>query len=256
MPTTGLTDGQIFTHADGRRWVYSSSKGAWKIKQEISENEARYIGATGATGATGSQGPIGNTGPQGATGDTGSTGATGAQGATGDTGPQGPQGEAGTAEGALMLIGGTMTGDINLGGNDITNGGTFNGLATSANWADLAEKYEADADYEVGTILAIGGDKEVTLFKKGMPVAGVVSDKPAFRMNDTEEHADWPFIALKGRVPVLIEGTAKKGDYIIAHDSGKGRPVRGLHSALDPFRRDNFIGIALSDGDGVVEVKI
>jgi len=91
------------------------------------------------------------------------------------------------------------------------------------------------------------------LFKKGMPVAGVVSAKPAFRMNDTEEHEDWPFIALKGRVPVLIEGTAKKGNYIIAHQDGKGRSVSELHS-LD--RRDRFIGVALSDGDGVVEVKI
>jgi hypothetical protein len=127
------------------------------------------------------------------------------------------------------------------------------GNATSANWADLAEKYEADAEYEVGTILAIGGDKEVTLFKKGMPLAGVVSGQPALMMNNSEEHADWPFIALKGRVPVLIEGIAKKGDYIIAHKDGKGRAVYAMRSLS---RRDRFIGIALSDGDGVVEVKI
>ena len=55
---------------------------------------------------------------------------------------------------------------------------TFNGTATSANWSDLAERYEADKIYDMGTVLAIGGEKEVTIYQPDFPYAGVVSDKP------------------------------------------------------------------------------
>ena len=101
----------------------------------------------------------------------------------------------------------------------------YQGRATSANWADLAEKYEADVVYEEGDIVGIGGEKEITLYKKGMALAGIISMHPGVRMNVTEENMEdplWPFVALKGRVNCKINGTAKKGDYIIADDNGKG----------------------------------
>jgi hypothetical protein len=232
------------------------------------------IGNTGAQGATGSQGSIGNTGSTGAKGNTGNTGntggigpqgATGGIGNTGNTGPQGGTGATGsqgvtgaTGPSGSPWGGGTFSSHVSMGSNNITNIGTatatlFNGVATSAQWADLAEKYEADAEYGEGAVLGIGGDKEVTKYTKGMPLAGVVSTKPAFMMNNTEETKDWPFIALKGRVPVNIKGTAKKGDYIIAYDGGMGIAVNRV---LSNSTRDVIIGIALSSGDGVVEVKI
>jgi hypothetical protein len=131
--------------------------------------------------------------------------------------------------------------------------GTFNGRATSANWADLAEKYEADTEYGVGVVLGIGGDKEVTKYVSGMPLAGVVSMEPALQMNVTEETTDWPFVALKGRVPVNINGSAKKGDYIIADDDGKGIAIPEVWSLSEQNR---LIGIALEDGHDTIEVKI
>lgn len=143
----------------------------------------------------------------------------------------------------------------------IANDGVFVGTATSARWADLAERYEADAIYEAGTVLAIGGDKEVTLYQPGMPLAGAISVKPAYRMNDENYGNDNsieskmnPFVALKGRIPVLINGSAKKGQWIIADKAGRGRAVDYGTPGINTF---DIIGIAISDSNGgEVEVKI
>jgi len=140
----------------------------------------------------------------------------------------------------------------------VDNSGVYQGTAASANWADLAEKYEADTVYEHGTVLAIGGDKEVTRYEPGMKLAGVVSTLPGLMMNQTDENRDdpmWPFVALKGRVPCLINGTAKKGQYIIANQDGKGRAVDTL-STIEEYTL--LIGTAISDcdGEGTVEVKV
>ena len=94
----------------------------------------------------------------------------------------------------------------------------FNGTATAARYADLAEKYLADNEYEVGTVVSIGGEKEVTACSWGQRAIGVVSANPAYLMNkDLEEGTA---IALKGRVPVNVIGRIRKGDSLIAADNG------------------------------------
>ena len=142
----------------------------------------------------------------------------------------------------------------------IANDGVFVGTATSARWADLAERYEADDIYEAGVVLGIGGDKEVTLYQPGMPLAGAISTKPAYRMNDDDYGNDNslkskmnPFVALKGRIPVKINGFAKKGQWIIADKDGKGRAVDYGTPGINSF---DIIGIALENGENEVEVKI
>jgi hypothetical protein len=94
----------------------------------------------------------------------------------------------------------------------------FNGTATAARYADLAEKYLADADYEAGTVVMIGGEKEVTACAWGKRAIGVVSTNPAFMMNKDLEGGT--YIALKGRVPVKVIGRIKKGDELIAANNG------------------------------------
>ena len=140
----------------------------------------------------------------------------------------------------------------------VDNSGVYQGTAASANWADLAEKYEADAVYAPGTVLGIGGDKEVTLYKEGMKLAGVVSTQPGLMMNQTDDNRDdpmWPFVALKGRIPCKINGTAKKGQYIVADQDGKGRAVDELSTIAEYTL---LIGTAIGDcdGEGTVEVKV
>jgi hypothetical protein len=92
------------------------------------------------------------------------------------------------------------------------------GIASSARYADLAEKYLADTEYEVGTVVMVGGEKEVTAAKTGSRALGVVSGKPAYLMNDGLEGGT--AIALKGRVPVKVFGPVNKGDRLEAVNDG------------------------------------
>jgi hypothetical protein len=94
----------------------------------------------------------------------------------------------------------------------------FIGTATSAQYADLAEKYLADAEYEIGTVIAVGGEKEVTASSHGDRALGVVSENPAYMMNSELEGGT--YIALKGRVPVKVMGVVRKGQRLIAANGG------------------------------------
>jgi hypothetical protein len=94
----------------------------------------------------------------------------------------------------------------------------FQGTATAARYADLAEKYLADQEYEVGTVVVVGGEAEVTASSYGELAIGVVSANPAFMMNKDLEGGT--YIALKGRVPVKVNGAVKKGDRLTAGDTG------------------------------------
>jgi hypothetical protein len=94
----------------------------------------------------------------------------------------------------------------------------FQGTATAARYADLAEKYLADQEYEVGTVVVVGGAAEVTASSYGELAIGVVSANPAFMMNKDLEGGT--YIALKGRVPVKVNGAVKKGDRLVAGDWG------------------------------------
>jgi hypothetical protein len=108
-------------------------------------------------------------------------------------------------------------------GRDATNtiyATTFNGTATSADYADLAEKYLTDAEYPVGTVVVVGGSQEVTACQAGQFAIGVVSENPAFMMN--QQLKNGTYIALKGRVPVFIVGKVNKGDKISTSYDGAG----------------------------------
>ena len=94
----------------------------------------------------------------------------------------------------------------------------FYGTATSANYADLAEKYLADQEYEFGTVVSVGGEKEVTASNYGDLAIGAVSANPAYRMN--EGLVDGTYVALKGRVPVKITGAVSKGQRLVAGPNG------------------------------------
>jgi hypothetical protein len=107
----------------------------------------------------------------------------------------------------------------------------FQGEASSARYADLAEKYLPDADYVVGTVVAVGGEKEVTACKYGDRAIGVVSANPAFMMNKDLEGG--VYIALKGRVPVRVVGAVAKGQRLIA--SSNGCAVGAVPHANDVF---------------------
>lgn len=115
----------------------------------------------------------------------------------------------------------------------------FKGTATAARYADLAEKYLPDAEYDIGTVMVVGGEKEVTASSWGQRAIGVISENPAFMMNKDLEGG--VYVALKGRVPVKISGRVRKGDRLIAGNDG--RAVAGVPHSNDVF------AIALADSE-------
>ena len=104
----------------------------------------------------------------------------------------------------------------------------FNGTATAARYADLAEKYLADKEYEAGTVVIIGGEKEVTASDVNTRAIGVVSADPAFMMNKDLEGGI--YIALKGRVPCKAYGAVAKGDRLVAGPGGTAMAAHGNYA--------------------------
>lgn len=103
--------------------------------------------------------------------------------------------------------------------SQILRTGFFDGIATSAYYADLAEKYEADSVYDEGTVLIIGGEKEVTVThtRADTAVIGPVSKNPAYMMNkDAGPNETHPYIALRGRVMCKVIGPVKKGSLLVS----------------------------------------
>lgn len=143
---------------------------------------------------------------------------------------------------SIIKTGTNGTGDIGQTGNRF---GTIYGTATSAQYADLAEKYTTDQEYEPGTVLAvaINGDAESTqTWQTGQRVLGVVSTNPAFLMNDT---APGQAIALRGRVPVKVIGPIRKGQPLICNQDGKGIYGDTENSFAIALQTNNDAGVKL-----------
>ena len=136
------------------------------------------------------------------------------------------------------------TGGNTTAGNITGNWTLTSGSRLQATYADLAEYYEADDNYEPGTVLAFGGAKEVTIAEDGTTrVAGVVSTNPAYAMNANCQGIAVA-IALQGRVPTKVRGTVRKGDMMVSAGNGFARPWNNPAMGT-------VIGKALEDFDGV-----
>jgi hypothetical protein len=134
----------------------------------------------------------------------------------------------------------------------------FNGTATSAEYADLAERFEADAEYEAGTVVSLGGVAEVTQAVEELSedVFGVVSDRAAYLMNaGAGSNATHPPIAMNGRVPVKVVGTVNKGDRLVSAGNGFARAAKDGEATAR-----NIIGRALqtktTEEAGTVEAVV
>ena len=157
---------------------------------------------------------------------------------------------------AQTISGNNMT--LTTGAN--TNVGTITGnwsLSTGsqlrATYADLAEYYVADQHYESGTVLAFGGDKEVTLAEDGTSrVAGIVSTNPAYVLNTACEGEHTVVLALQGRVPCKVRGIIRKGDMMVSGGNGFARASLSPHMGTVIGKAlENFDGI-----EGVIEVAV
>jgi hypothetical protein len=125
------------------------------------------------------------------------------------------------------------------------NAVTFRGTATSAQYADVAERYHADYAYPVGTLVQIGGPYEITQENDDLSehVLGVISSNPAYLMNsEAGEHQTHPPVAMVGRTPVRVVGRCVKGDRLVS--AGHGIARRALPGEATHF---NVVGRALAD---------
>jgi len=133
-------------------------------------------------------------------------------------------------------------------GNIGSVGSYFNQVfatATTALYADVAERFEADALLEPGTVVELGGIKEITKANHDLSenVFGVISTRPAYTMNGGAGEDDThPRVAMTGRVPVKVIGYVKKGDRLVSAGAGQARAAQpGEATAF------NVIGRSLVD---------
>lgn len=122
----------------------------------------------------------------------------------------------------------------------------MNGTATSAQYADLAEKYLTDNNYEPGTVVSVGGAKEVTQCQPGDYALGVISTNPAYMMNSLLEGGQ--YVALTGRVPVKVVGKVRKGDRLV--------PTFNGFAKVQTSKAENVFAIALESSDDFGEKVI
>jgi len=131
--------------------------------------------------------------------------------------------------------------------------------ATTALYADVAERFAADDIYQPGTVVELGGDAEITQVKQPLSnnVFGVISTRAAFLMNGGAGNNDThPPVAMTGRVPVRVIGKIKKSDRLVSAGDGLARAAINT-SELTPY---NSIGRALESKDyeemGLVEAIV
>jgi hypothetical protein len=126
--------------------------------------------------------------------------------------------------------------------------------ATSAQYADLAEAYAADAEYEPGTVVVFGGTHEITISTTNADtaVAGVISTNPSYLMNSGLEAEHRAIVALTGRVPTRVLGPVTKGAMMVTAGNGYAQacatPTIGtvIGKSLENFNGDS----------GVIEIVV
>ena len=151
-------------------------------------------------------------------------------------------------------IAGTPTTVLTINGST----GVISGLQIDANYADLAERFHADAEMLPGTVVELGGVAEITQVTADLSenVFGVISSKAAYMMNSAAgTNATHPPVAMTGRVPVRTVGQVRKGDRLVSAGNGMARSAQAGEATAF-----NVIGRALQDkldsGEGTVEAIV
>lgn len=143
----------------------------------------------------------------------------------------------GTLSGNLVVNGSVGVNSlINNNANGVGNIGSattyFNTVfaqATSAQYADVAERFAADAEYAPGTVVELGGSAEITCSRTELSdsVFGVISTRAAYLMNSgAGSDTTHPPVAMTGRVPVRVVGQVAKGDRLVSAGNGLARAAK------------------------------
>jgi hypothetical protein len=169
-----------------------------------------------------------------------------------------------TVSGLLDVLSGSLkadeltTGAVGTPGSITGNWTLTAGSKLESTYADLAEYYNGEEDYESGTVVCFGGSKEIHVsdVKCSNRVAGVVSTNPAYIMNQSQTGIPVA-VALQGRVPCKVTGKCEKGDLMV-HD-GQGGATAWYHVATI-MKPGVVIGKAIADKDNselsIIEIAV
>jgi hypothetical protein len=157
---------------------------------------------------------------------------------------------------------------INKSGTPVTamtiNGATgivSGAYGITANYADVAERFAADAEYAPGTVVELGGINEITIsnIELSESVFGVISTNAAYLMNNgAGNNVTHPPVAMTGRVPVQVTGIVRRGDRLVSAGNGMARAAQaGEATAFNVIGRslteklDSEVGIV----EAIVTIK-
>jgi hypothetical protein len=147
--------------------------------------------------------------------------------------------------GGNLYLGVNVAGNVSPALTIFGANGYVSGTRITAQYADMAERFEADVEYDAGTVVELGGSAEITLVTDDLSekVFGVISTRAAYLMNSAAgSDATHPPVAMTGRVPVKVVGSVAKGDRLVAAGGGMARSAQpGEATAF------NVIGRALRD---------
>lgn len=157
---------------------------------------------------------------------------------------------------------------INSAGNAVGNIGSassyFNTVfarSTSAQYADVAERFAADTQYAAGTVVELGGSAEITISNTELSesVFGVISTNAAYLMNSgAGNDLTHPPVAMTGRVPVQVTGVIHKGDRLVSAGNGMARAAQvGEATAFNVIGRslDDKLNSDLGVVEAIVTIK-
>lgn len=139
--------------------------------------------------------------------------------------------------------------------------GTISGNQINANYADVAERFAADAEYESGTVVELGGSAEITRVSHDLSekVFGVISTRAAYLMNSSAgTNVTHPPVAMTGRVPVKVVGLVAKGDRLVSAGNGQARAARpGEATAFNVIGRslENKTDLGAGTVEAIVTIK-
>jgi len=146
-------------------------------------------------------------------------------------------------------------------GNSSSYFNTVFAKSTSAQYADVAERFAADVFMEPGTVVELGGTAEITCSQTELSetVFGVISTQAAYLMNSgAGTDATHPPVAMTGRVPVKTVGVIRKGDRLVSAGAGVARSAQpGEATAFNVIGRSLVDKLTAEEGtvEAIVTIK-
>jgi hypothetical protein len=158
------------------------------------------------------------------------------------------------------IINAAGAGNGNIGSSSVPFNTIF-ATATSAKYADVAERFASDAEYAPGTVVELGGSAEITIANSELSesVFGVISTRAAYLMNGgAGSDLTHPPVAMTGRVPVQVIGIIKRGDRLVSAGNGVARSAKtGEATAFNVIGRslDDKLDSGLGTVEAIVTIK-